>query len=73
MELRRRTLVKTLSYRVIGVIVTGAVAWFFTRKLSAAVEISTGDLTLKLLIYYAHERAWVRIPFGKLKPPEYNI
>jgi uncharacterized membrane protein len=73
MESRKRTLVKTLTYRTIGIGVTTSVAWILTGQPVAALGIGAGDLLLKLAVYYAHERVWARIHFGRVRPPEYNI
>jgi uncharacterized membrane protein len=73
MELRRRTLAKTLTYRTLGVVVTASVAWLLTGKVAMALGIGASDTLVKIAVYYLHERLWIRIPFGKPKPPEYNI
>jgi len=31
------------------------------------------DTLIKLGVYYAHERCWLKVQFGKPKPPEYQI
>jgi len=71
-ESRKRTLAKALTYRAIGMGVTTVIAWMLPGQIAAAFGIGAGDLILKLAVYYAHERIWARIPFGKLRPPEYN-
>ena len=73
MESHVRTITKTLSWRFIATLVTFSVAWFATGKLSLAAEIGIADTLVKLGAYYFHERAWIRVKFGKLKKPEYQI
>lgn len=73
MDTHKRTLVKALSWRVIATIITAIVALAVTGKLRIAVTIGIVDTLIKLAAYYMHERCWLRIDFGKLRPPEYEI
>jgi uncharacterized membrane protein len=49
------------------------VAWIVTRELTFAAEIGLADTIIKLGTYYFHERLWIRVKFGKLIRPEYEI
>ncbi len=73
MESHVRTIMKAFSWRFIATIITFAVAWIVTKELTFAVEIGIADTLIKLGIYYFHERMWIRVKFGKLKRPEYEI
>ncbi len=73
METRSRSIVKALSYRVLGIFITTSVAYLFTAELSFALKIGLLDTLIKLLAYYFHERLWMRIKFGLKSPPEYRI
>ena len=64
---------KALSWRVIATFVTFTVAWIITRELTFAAEIGLADTVIKLGAYYLHERTWMRVKFGTLKTPEYQI
>jgi len=68
-----RTITKTLSWRFVATLITFTVAWVVTGKLTFAAEIGIADTIIKLGTYYFHERAWIRVKFGKLKRPEYEI
>jgi len=68
-----RTIMKALSWRFVATLVTFSVAWLVTGKLTFAVEIGVADTLIKLGAYYFHERLWIRVQFGKLKKPEYEI
>jgi len=48
-------------------------ALVITGKFSVAAAIGMSDTAIKFAGYYLHERAWNRIRFGKIKPPEYQI
>ena len=74
MESRRRTLVKTVSYRIIAAVVTSGVAWACTGEPRVAVLIGGADGLAKMVVYYAHERAWNRVAFGRgRRHPDYQI
>ena len=73
MESRRRTLVKSVSYRIIGGLVTVGVAYAATNRLGAAAAIGLSDTMVKLGVFYFHERMWLRINYGRSANPEYNI
>ncbi|HLD56190.1 MAG TPA: DUF2061 domain-containing protein [Candidatus Omnitrophota bacterium] len=73
METKLRSVVKTISYRIGGVFVTGAVAWMITGNPLSALQIGLADTFAKLVVFYLHERAWNKISFGRVKAPEYQI
>ena len=64
MESKRRSLVKSLSWRVFATLITFAVALIITGKLDFALEIGFLDTTIKFCTYFVHERMWVRIGYG---------
>lgn len=73
MESHIRSIIKALSWRVIATFVTFLVAWIFTGTIDMAIKIGLLDTVIKLGAYYFHERAWIRLNFGKLPQPEYQI
>ncbi len=73
MESHIRTITKALSWRFVATLITFSVAWLVTGKLTFAVEIGIVDTLIKLGVYYFHERLWIRVKFGKLRRPEYEI
>ncbi len=76
MESHKRSIAKAMSWRVIALLITTIVAYVMTGKLDLAVEIGLLDTLIKLGVYYGHERAWLRISYGRpapMPPPEYHI
>ena len=73
MDSHARSIAKTLSWRFLATVITCCVAWFITGAITAAVAIGMADTLVKLGIYYAHERAWNRVPFGRREPKDYQI
>ena len=73
MESHYRSVAKALTWRAGGTVVTFVVAWLMTRRFDLAAQIGLLDTAVKLAAFYLHERIWMRIGFGRLKPPEYQI
>ncbi|MHC4171761.1 MAG: DUF2061 domain-containing protein [Planctomycetota bacterium] len=73
MESHYRSIVKAITWRTGGTVVTFAVAWILTGNISLSAGIGILDTIIKIGAYYIHERLWIRVKFGKLKSPEYEI
>ena len=73
MESHYRSIAKAITWRAGGTTVTFAVAWMLTGSISLSVSIGMLDTVIKIGAFYAHERFWNRLQFGKQKPPEYQI
>lgn len=73
MESHYRSIVKAITWRAGGTVVTFAVVWILTRELPLAIGIGLLDTVIKVGAFYVHERMWNRISFGKQRPPEYQI
>lgn len=73
METHARSIIKAISYRILGSVVTFGVVLAVTRKIELAAGVGVMDTILKIGAFYFHERLWHRINFGKLKPPDYQI
>ena len=65
MESRRRSLIKSLSWRFFATLITAGVAYLITGEPSFAVKIGLLDTSIKLFAYYGHERIWLRVGYGK--------
>lgn len=68
-----RSLAKAVSYRVFGSLSTAALVYFFTGNTKASLASGLADSAVKIVLYFAHERLWNYIPFGRPKSPEYEI
>ncbi|MBU0478189.1 DUF2061 domain-containing protein [bacterium] len=74
-DTRLRSWVKSIIWRIIGIVILGILAWLFTRDLKETTLITITFHTIRLVLYYYHERIWERIAWGRntSKSPEYNI
>lgn len=61
----KRSLVKTISWRVIGTMDTVLISWIVTGTLTLAFSIGLIELVTKMVLYYFHERTWNFIPWGR--------
>ena len=73
MESHKRSIAKTISWRVAATLITGVVTYFLTGRLDFAVTVGLTDTLVKFFIYYVHERMWTRISYGKVRPLDYQI
>lgn len=51
---------KTLSWRVIGTLDTILISYLLTGKFDLALGIGGIEVFSKMILYYIHERAWVK-------------
>lgn len=73
MESNSRSLAKAFSYRILGSFATGALVYAFTGNLKISATAGILDSIVKIILYFVHERVWNHIPYGRPKPPEYEI
>ena len=63
-EKRKRTIVKTLSFRILATITTVLVVFIFTGSATISLGIGVIEFVTKPFLYYAYERVWNRIEWG---------
>ena len=74
LETQRRSLLKSLSWRFLATLITGVVAYLLTDEILFAAKIGALDTSVKFIAYFAHERLWLRLPYGRIEPPaDYQI
>ncbi|MFT4662020.1 MAG: putative membrane protein [Patiriisocius sp.] len=61
----KRSITKTISWRVIGTITTMIISYIITGTLALAFSIGIIELISKMALYFFHERAWNKIEWGK--------
>lgn len=55
------SLLKTLSWRIIGTLDTMLISYLLTGKLDIAMSIGGIEVVSKMILYYLHERAWIKL------------
>ena len=63
-ESSKRSLVKSISWRIIASIVTTLIAYAFGLPAKAIGLVFFADLIIKFILYFFHERVWAKIKYG---------
>lgn len=58
---RNYILIKTISWRIIGTLDTILLSWIVTGETTIALTIGGVELFTKMMLYYIHEKIWVKI------------
>jgi uncharacterized membrane protein len=64
-ESHSRSFVKAVSWRVLGSIDTFVISYFVTHQLVFAASIASVETVTKVVLFYAHERVWTVVPWGR--------
>ena len=62
---KKRSLAKTISWRIIATTDTFILAWIFTSDEVIAASIAGLEVVTKLVLYYLHERGWSSLEWGQ--------
>ena len=60
-----RSVVKALSWRIIATLTTTLLVLVFTGRLDLAVTVGALEAIAKMALYFAHERMWNKLTFGR--------
>lgn len=60
-----RSVVKSISWRMVGTLDTVLISWLVTGALTIAFSIGAIELITKMILYFFHERVWNSIKWGK--------
>ena len=66
MDSRRRSIIKTITWRIFAILITIIVSFAILGSWSVSIAIGILSNLLKTLFYYVHERLWERINWGKV-------
>ncbi|HID32468.1 MAG TPA: DUF2061 domain-containing protein [bacterium (Candidatus Stahlbacteria)] len=69
LETHKRTLIKSITWRILGMVTTILIVYAFTGRLLLSLEVGGVEVVLKVIIYFLHERVWGRVSWGKKKHP----
>ena len=65
-DTNKRSLVKTISWRLTGSGATFIISWLISGNFAVAGTIAVIQLISNTILYYIHERIWNRIKWGRL-------
>jgi len=58
MESHKKSLLKTLTWRLVHTVAGVSIAFFITHSLEMAAEIISAEVIWETALYYFHERSW---------------
>lgn len=60
----RRSLAKTLTWRICATLTTMGLVLAFIGDLAIALSVGAVEVIIKMIVYYLHERAWNKVDWG---------
>ena len=64
----RQTLYKTISWRIIATTGTFLISGYILNAFDEiALYVALTELVSKFILYYIHERVWLRLPLGRIR------
>jgi len=64
-EEHKRSALKAISWRIIATSTTMSLVYILTGQLELTAGVGIGELALKMIFYFLHERGWNRVTFGR--------
>ena len=61
---KQRSLLKTISWRIVGTLDTMALGWIITGSPLVGLKIGALEIFTQFILYYFHERAWIKCKYG---------
>jgi uncharacterized membrane protein len=61
----KRHLAKTISYRIMATSITIGTALILGLDIEASALLGVGEIMIKPVFYFLHERIWYNLRFGK--------
>jgi uncharacterized membrane protein len=69
METHKRSMMKSLTWRIVGVVLLLAIAWSVTHNWKEMTIITIVFHSIRMVLYYVHERLWLRVKWGRIRHP----
>lgn len=64
-ETQTRSVVKALTWRILGTVATTTLVFLFTRRFALSLAVGGFEFVSKIGLYWFHERVWDRLAFGR--------
>jgi uncharacterized membrane protein len=61
---KKRHILKALTWRLIASVTTFLIGWIATGDIRSGLSIGVFDFSIKLVLYYIHERVWYKSKYG---------
>lgn len=66
-EHRRRSLAKTVTYRIMAAVILGIITWVYTREFFTTSAITITFTIVATIAFYINERLWNKTEWGREK------
>ena len=63
----KRSVVKSLTWRALASLTTMIIVYAFTEQIALSLGVGVVEVFSKMALYYAHERIWTRIHWGRAR------
>ncbi len=73
METKKRSIVKSITWRVTGIVILLLIAYLITGNMKETGIITVIFHIIMVTLYYLHERIWIKINWGKEEHPLADI
>ena len=64
----KRSILKSLTWRALATLTTMAIVYAYTDELALSLGVGAIEVVTKMSLYYAHERLWARVRWGRALP-----
>lgn len=64
-ETHGRSVMKAVTWRIMGTLATTAVVFVFTRRFALSLAVGGLEFVSKIGLFWMHERVWDRLRYGK--------
>ena len=64
-----RAWIKSIVWRILGVLILGSISWIITKSWKEMSLITIVFHSIRVILYYFHERIWERIKWGRIMHP----
>ena len=72
-ETNKRSIAKGISWRVVATSTTIVIVYMFFGRLDLAIAAGMIETVLKVGLYWAHERVWFKVRWGRKKIEPFNL
>ena len=69
MDTKKRSWAKSLVWRLIGIVLLGLISFLVTDDWKEMSIITALFHSIRVVLYYYHERAWEHVSWGRVKHP----
>ena len=65
MASKKRSLLKSVTWRVIAIVSTLLIGYGMTGSWEFALSLTVVSNVINFILYYIHERVWLQVDWGK--------